>query len=182
MPLNVSAATPFERQNLLSEFQRLTAEASPWRDPVRLEQLYINLQALEDDGLTPDHYDIPLVAQQILHLVDTEAVYPPAPDEVALSAAYLNALMDLQLGRTHGSGVENYLNYRNQMPDPHAQILDLAIEGLKDIDQAFSQARPDTLTYTNLRKAYQQLRKQTAEQPLYSLFTRISLLCARACR
>lgn len=165
LSLNVWAATTLERQKLLSEFQQLTAEAPPWRDPVRLEQLYNSLLSLENDGLTLDHYAIPLVAQQILHLVDTEAAYPAVEDEAVLSAAYLNALMDLQLGRTHGRGVEEYLNYRNQTQGTYAQLIDLAIEGLNDIEQAFDQARPDTLAYTNLRKAHQQLRKQIAEQP-----------------
>ncbi|WP_417580586.1 L,D-transpeptidase family protein [Nitrincola sp.] len=171
MAIDVLAATSMERRNLLSEFERLTAEAPPWQDLERLERLYYNLQALEDDGLTLAHYDIPLVAQQILHLVDTESLYPAVPDESVLSATYLNALMDLHLGRTHGSRVENYLNYRQQTDDLPAYIINLAIEGLSDIDQAFEQARPDTLAYTNLRKAYQQLRKQTAEQtplpPIY---------------
>lgn len=165
LAVDALAATSLKRHTLLSEFQRLTAGIPLWQDPERLQQLYDNLQALENDGLRPVDYDIPLVAQQLLHHIDTEGFYPAIPDETIISAAYLNALMDLQLGRTHGSGIEDYLNYRQQTDDTSAFLINLAIEGLSDIDQAFEQARPDTPAYLNLRKAYQQLRSQVDEQP-----------------
>ncbi len=128
-----------------------------WRDVQRLDNLLEQLEALADDGLEPDNYALAQLRQQY----KTSA--PSGCTDVLASHAYLKALRHLASGRLDQSTLEPIWRPNGDVGRIPA-ILKIAERGLSDPASAFNQARPSLDLYTNLRRAYAQLRRAPQAQ------------------
>ncbi|SFM37067.1 L,D-transpeptidase family protein [Marinobacter zhejiangensis] len=147
--------------NALSEFRQAMPEEF-WSSEVRLASLIQQLSTLEDDGLDPADYYLPVLAD-ILRFHGTWGAVLPCDADLA-SYAYLSALADLRFGRQNDSEEESIwysplLGERRRAPE----LVALATSGQANLSVAFNQARPHTDRYTNLRHAYLVARERLPE-------------------
>ena len=166
MPASLNAPA----QTLLTDFYAQQQFASVWSQPARLAALLPELEQLADDGLNPAGYQLASLrsfAQQAGSGADNVC------QDIFISHVYLQALQHLQRGRLVQASIEPFW----QAPEaPVAvnnatlQLAQLAVAGLDDLPQAFTQARPALAQYQALRSAYAYLRQQPlpAWQPLAS--------------
>lgn len=148
-----------------------------WNEQQRLEALRNELAALADDGLSPADYSF---SQQVSESPDICA-------ELRTSSEYLLALEHLGSGRLDQQAHEPIWRHEDATPAP-PPVDEWARKGLRNLNAAFEQARPDLGLYQDLRAAYIQLRD---EPPEYQIIPpgdlvrpgeadpRVSLLAAR---
>ena len=140
----------------LLELYERSGFVSRWEAPERLVALQHELTQLADDGLIPADYIYALNA-----LPATEAC-----DELRVSSEYLLALEHLSRGRlTQQSFMRQWFNI-DVVPANSSNLVDLALQGLKDMPAAFDAARPALPLYRELRVAYRQMNKQPARLPV----------------
>ncbi|SDW35539.1 L,D-transpeptidase family protein [Marinobacter mobilis] len=133
-----------------------------WQSDQRLRALMAQLQTLEDDGLEPDHYFLP-VLEAIRQFHATWGVVLPCDADLA-SYAYLSALADLRFGRQETQETEQIwyapmLGERRRGTELNA----LASLGQDNLALAFEQARPELDRYAHLRDAYITAREHLPE-------------------
>ncbi|KEF31276.1 hypothetical protein D777_01625 [Marinobacter nitratireducens] len=133
-----------------------------WNSEPRLSALIAQLQTLEDDGLAPADYYVP-VLKDIRDFQGTWGVVLACDAELA-SYAYLSALADLRFGRQEAQTTDEIwyapmLGERRKLSALNA----LATLGRDSLAQAFDEARPDSTRYTNLREAYLSARENLPE-------------------
>eukprot|EP00163_Fabomonas_tropica_P008727 TRINITY_DN18483_c0_g1_i1.p1 TRINITY_DN18483_c0_g1~~TRINITY_DN18483_c0_g1_i1.p1 ORF type:complete len:531 (-),score=55.80 TRINITY_DN18483_c0_g1_i1:112-1515(-) len=133
-----------------------------WNSEPRLSALIEQLQTLEDDGLSPADYFVP-VLKDIREFQGTWGVVLACDAELA-SYVYLSALADLRFGRPESETTDEIwyapmLGERRRL----SALMALAASGRNNLAQAFDQARPDAARYTNLREAYLTAREDMPE-------------------
>lgn len=134
----------------LQAFYQQQGDVALWSDEARRQALHAQLQLLADDGLDPSHYSLPTV----------DATANVLCSDIDSSRHYLQALQDLHYGRLQQSRFEPLWRAQPPSGDPNAEVLAFAALGLRDMAQAFDQARPSTDLYRSLRNVYASVRQQ----------------------
>lgn len=148
-----------DRHSLLVEFLYLTDREMQWQSQERLMSLELAVQDLFHDGLEPSNYQLKRIKELAQQQDDLEQQISAAEDAV-ISAAYLEAIADLMLGRTRNMDVEHYLNFQNTQPNAFERVIQLALDHLDEPRVAFEKARPQVREYQNLREAHRQIVDQ----------------------
>jgi murein L,D-transpeptidase YcbB/YkuD len=156
MPTRLDASA----QALLSDFYTRQQFAQAWSSPARLEALLPQLEQLADDGLNPADYQL----ERLRGFVQpaAEAINDDCRD-IFISHVYLQALQHLQRGRLQQAKVEPFWQAAaapDELVSVSENVSRLAVIGLSDLPQIFSQVRPALPQYQALRSAYAQLRQQ----------------------
>jgi len=149
---------PAALQQLSALYQR-KGYARLWTRYEQIDTLLDQLQGLVDDGLEPGSYQ-PETIRQAMHTATGDPLHRVCSD-IFTSHAYLTALGHLAHGRLPQDRLEPIwrIDAASNAADS-ARLLDIASEGLTQLEQAFNQARPSLEQYHNLRKAYARLRRQ----------------------
>lgn len=118
-----------------------------WQNSAQLLQLEEQLNQLVDDGLNPNDYPRPLLTQHPVEHLECA--------DLLTTHGYLQALLHLRRGRIAITKPESVWR-APALPAVDAELatISLALVHLADPVQAFSNARPATLRYQSLRKAY----------------------------
>lgn len=135
-----------------------------WPSFERLDELLRQLDALVDDGLNPAIYH-PETIRQSMQTATAEPLHRECADILA-THSYLLALRHLANGRLPPDSLEPVWRAPNTATNQLAddKLLQLADEGLTQIEQAFNKARPALEQYRNLRKAHSRLRAEPPRQ------------------
>jgi L,D-transpeptidase YcbB len=166
MPVSLDAPA----RTLLADFYAQQQYAPAWTQPARLEALLVQLEQLADDGLNPASYQLASLRSFTLSSASSAGT---ACQDIFISHVYLQALQHLQRGRLAQAKIEPFW----QAPETGvavsaatSQLAHLAVAGLDDLPQAFTQARPALAQYQALRSAYAAVRQQPLPtwQPLAS--------------
>lgn len=147
----------------LAWFYAARAHAPIWSDQPRLDRLHEAISELADDGLDPAAYALEGIRAQRDRLAAGDAL--AACDELAISHAYLTALLHLSRGALDPAVFEP-LWRSNGRPAPlidRERLLMLAADSLDDIGAGFDAARPTVLHYRALRQAHATLRASLAD-------------------
>ena len=152
-----AAEATTNRHNLVVNFLHLTDQEIQWNSLEQLKALQAAILQISNDGLTPQHYQINQLNEIILRLEQTGADITAAED-VMVTAAFLEAIADLMLGRTRNSHVEPYLNFTLHSSDKTTKVIELALQYINEPEVAFTKARPQNDEYHNLLLAYQKIK------------------------
>lgn len=134
----------------LQAFYQQNAGQEVWSDDERRGALQVQLQQLADDGLDPARYGLPVEG----------ATQGPHCADIAISRRYLQALHDLRFGYLPQDRLEPVWKANPPPQDHPAVVLAIAGLGLRNLADAFEQARPNLDLYRNLRGLYARLRQQ----------------------
>lgn len=150
-------------QERLQRFYETQDFAPVWRSYRQIDSLLQQLEQLADDGLTPESYHV----ERIRQLTQTASAEPyhRSCGDLLTSHAYLSALHDLANGRLAREEIEPLWRSPDlPVEDDRARQLAIALAGLKDLPDAFAQARPTLPQYLDLRAAYARLRRSPLPQ------------------
>ena len=129
--------------------------AGLWRRPGSLAELGIEVAALAEDGLDPEHYFLP----QLLGFASNLAAGGQLSDcdSILASYSFISALHDLAFGRVNPQKA-GFIWFEEKEKNAADQRIfhDRIAAGVAGIGAAFSEARPTLPQYQNLRKAYRQ--------------------------
>lgn len=143
----------------LRQFYQATGERPVWTSYPMLDELLRQLAMLADDGLDPAQYQ----PERVRHELQRSSTDPWAREcaDILASHAYLEALHHLSHGRLLQAEVEP-LWRSPQLPerDDGERLLQIAVQGLADLPEAFDRARPELALYRDLRAAYADLRQR----------------------
>ena len=143
----------------LRQFYQATGERPVWTTYPMLDELLRQLAMLADDGLDPAQYQPERVRQEM----QRSSADPWAREcaDILASHAYIEALHHLSHGRLLQAEVEP-LWRSPQLPerDDGERLLQIAVQGLADLPEAFDRARPELALYRDLRAAYADLRQR----------------------
>ncbi|UPQ82666.1 L,D-transpeptidase family protein [Pseudomonas knackmussii] len=157
------ANDPVARQQLTELYHR--HQFTPlWRSYAQLDALQEQLQALVDDGLNPAIYH-PDAIRRAVQTSTTDPLHRACADILA-TASYLTALRHLAYGRLPQDRLEPvWRSPGAAAPQPlDDPLLQIADEGLAQLEHAFNKARPSLEQYHNLRKAHARLRAEPPSQ------------------
>jgi L,D-transpeptidase YcbB len=149
----------------LAEFYARRQYLPVWNGEGRMEQLIAALDALVDDGLNPDDYQV----NQLRHALplrqdnSAEAIPLRVADELRATNVYLRALYHLYNGKVDADGLASQWDFELQDMAPIADATGLmaAIES-GQIATLFAQARPQHLTYRSFMAGLQHYRQLEA--------------------
>ena len=134
-----------------------------WTSYAQLDKLLGQLDALVDDGLNPAIYH-PEAIRRAMQTATSEPLHRECSDILA-THAYLQALQHLSHGRLPQDRLEPVWRSPDaaapQQDDP---LLEIADNGLTDLEGAFDRARPTLEQYHNLRQAHARLRAEPPRQ------------------
>ncbi len=141
----------------LSAFYAAVHHQPVWNSYATLDGLLQQLAQLADDGLDPAQYQ-PVRIREQLYQSSTAPLHRECAD-ILTSHAYLEALHHLARGRLHQADVEPIWRSPDAAErDDSQQLLQIAVQGLTNLPQAFERARPALALYRDLRAAYARLR------------------------
>lgn len=141
----------------LSAFYAAVHHQPVWNSYATLDGLLQQLAQLADDGLDPAQYQPARIREQ-LYQSSTAPLHRECAD-ILTSHAYLEALHHLARGRLRQADVEPIWRSPDAAErDDSRQLLQIAVQGLADLPQAFERARPALALYRDLRAAYARLR------------------------
>jgi len=148
----------------LTDFYSRRQFKALWTSYGQIDTLLGQLDALVDDGLNPSIYH-PDAIRRSLYMATAEPLHRECGDILA-THAYLLALRHLAYGRLPQDRLEPVWRSADAAAPQRAddRLLNIADAGLKDIEQAFDQARPTFEQYHNLRKAHARLRAEPPRQ------------------
>lgn len=148
-----------ETRATLLEFYRQHAFAPVWQTGGRLVGLLEQLEQLADDGLDPADYRLADL-RRLSRQSDGRATTGDCAELLA-SHAYLEALRHLAWGRLERAAVEPLWHSPHVQPPPRPLLpTPEAAAGLDDLPATFAAARPQTVAYRDLRRAWAELRRQ----------------------
>lgn len=147
---------PYNRvsANELRQFYAHHGFLPVWQAPGRLDALLAQLEALRHDGLSPEDYGF----DSLQHLPrPTAGGTLAACDDLLATAAYLQALMHLRVGKLDPAGVEPSWRFEGAQADnreaTRAALVAAAAADIDDLAGAFERARPNLAQYRILRAA-----------------------------
>lgn len=133
-----------DRYASLSQLYQTQPAGLIWSHPERRRKLALAILSLAQDGLQPGDYPLALnPPDELDHCTDQR-----------LSSQYLQALEHLHLGPVAQMSAEPFWQPENSPHSPQNLILQLAINGLDQIDLTFEQARPSFPLYRQLQRVY----------------------------
>lgn len=135
-----------------------------WTSYEQIDTLLAQLDTLADDGLNPAIYH-PAAIRRSLYTSTAEPLHRECGDILA-THGYLLALRHLQQGRLPQDRLEPVWRSADAAAPQAAdeRLLNVADAGLRNIEQAFAQARPTFEQYRNLRMAHARLRAEPPQQ------------------
>jgi murein L,D-transpeptidase YcbB/YkuD len=155
LPASLDHAAQSRLQQLYHQHQ----DQPLWRHAAQLQALHEQIEQLADDGLSPEHYPLPLLASDSRNNSNSDCA------DILTSHSFLQALQHLHGGRLQPKAAER-LWRAPDLPasDSRAASLAVAIAHLEQPASAFAAARPQNLQYQQLRQAYAQQRQQHLAQ------------------
>ncbi|WP_148863676.1 L,D-transpeptidase family protein [Marinobacter fonticola] len=139
----------------MARFSTQSGSAELWADSQRLQALIDALDSLAADGLEPADYHTDALKHALAHF-KTWGQLGKCDIRLA-NDAYLRALTDLRFGKTH-KREEHAIWYAATLSrgeDPGG-VVTLALNGLDNLAQALTDARPDLPRYRYLRRGFVQ--------------------------
>lgn len=129
-----------------------------WNEPKHRAELLDQLHELRDDGLDPGWYGFAHLEQQFSH--HASGSLPPEL-EIEASRAYLQAIIDLTLGRVTPERPEAVWRFGDHTLAPGEDfiVVRAALDG-DDLAAAFDEARPRHFGYRALRDHHRTLREE----------------------
>lgn len=160
--LDAHASISPDAAALLDRFYVLRLGAPAWDKPARLAALIEQLEALGDDGLSPEDYGVSALRRHLEHApADQDAL---GCVELLASSAYVSALWHLKFGRLDRATVEP--RWQHQPPADASPVeTALLVDAATAVDTpaaAFARARPQLPAYGALRAAHEALRTKDA--------------------
>ncbi|WP_234461671.1 L,D-transpeptidase family protein [Stutzerimonas stutzeri] len=152
------ADLPAEALQRLKAFYQAAHWHLVWTSYPMLDELLQQLVLLADDGLDPAQYQPERIRQQMQR--STPAPWYRECSDIFASHAYLEALQHLSHGRLRQADIEPIWRSPDAPARDDRDLLQIAVQGLVDLQQAFDRARPRHALYRDLRAAYADLRQR----------------------
>ena len=137
-----------------------------WDQPEHLQQLITEIEALSNDGLDPEDYQVAQLRNALLLVNDdsTEAIPMRVADELRATNAYLRALYHLFNGKVDPAGLDPQWNFE-------LQDIAAVADGLRIVDtiesgqiaQLFEKTRPQHMIYRSFKAGLQHYRQLAAQ-------------------